>query len=131
MTKSPFAAFQAEGASVDVRRQDALVRITMTGSVEARDPGKLFDPYWTGLDETLRQEGVTRVALDIRGLTYMNSSGILTLVRWMMKVKSEPAYTIAIEHDPELTWQKSNVPVLAKLAPAVVSVTTASALAER
>jgi hypothetical protein len=55
-------------------------------------------------------------------LDYMNSSGILTLVRWAMAAKADPAYRIVIRHDRNLTWQKVNVPVLAKLAPAVVSV---------
>ena len=69
--------------------------------------------------------------LDIRGLEYMNSSGILTLARWLMKVTSHAAYQVVIEHDPDLTWQHSNVPVLAKLAPSVVRVDSGGDHAKR
>jgi hypothetical protein len=92
----------------------------MAGTVDVRDPGVLFDPYWANLDEALRREGIRHVELDLSGLDFMNSSGILTLVRWMLKAKAVPAYEILVRHDQNLTWQKTNVPVLAKLAPGVV-----------
>ncbi len=122
MTESTFPSLQADGVTITARRESDALRIVMTGSLESRDPRASFDPYWTALDETIRREHVSRVVLDIRGLDYMNSSGILTLARWLMKATSHSAYQVVIEHDPDLTWQHSNVPVLAKLAPAVVQV---------
>jgi len=122
MADSAFASLQADGVSITSRLEDGVLRVTMTGSLESRDPRGTFDPYWSALDEAVRREGVKKVVLDIRSLDYMNSSGILTLARWLMKVMVQPAYEVAIEHDPDVTWQHSNVPVLAKLAPAVVNV---------
>lgn len=122
MARHPFASLEAPGVHINAQLDDGVLRLTMSGSVEERDPAARFDPYWQALDETARREGVRQVQLDISGLDFMNSSGILTLVRWMMKVKEQPAYEILIQHDRELTWQKTNVPVLAKLAPTVVRV---------
>ena len=122
MAESSFPSLTAEGVTVTARLEGGVLQLAMSGTVEARDPGALFDPYWTAIDETLRRDGVKQVELDISHLDFMNSSGILTLVRWMMKVKLQPAYEILIRHDRELTWQKANVPVLAKFAPAVVRV---------
>jgi len=96
----------------------------MSGSVETRDPGSLFDPYWHAMDDTLRREGVRLVELDLAALDFMNSSGILTLVRWVMKVAAQPAYQIVIRYDPEVAWQQTSLPVLARLAPEVVRVET-------
>lgn len=122
MAGSAFASFDAQAVKVNAQLDGNVLRLVMSGSVEVRDPGALFDPYWSSLDEALRREGVKQVELDIRGLEFMNSSGILTLVRWIVKVKAQPAYEIVIQHNHDLTWQKTNVPVLAKLAPAIVRV---------
>jgi len=120
MASSSFATLEAPGVTVTAVPQGDTLRVAMKGTVESRDPGASFDPYWSGLDEAVRREGIRQVELDLSGLDFMNSSGILTLVRWMMKVKAQPAYQIVVRHDQNLTWQKTNVPVLAKLAPAVV-----------
>jgi hypothetical protein len=122
MAGRSFASYRGPAALIDAQLEDGVLRLRMSGSVEERDPGALYDPYWQRLDAEVRRAGVQQVELDICALDYMNSSGILTLVRWMMKVKEDPAYQIVIRHDRELTWQKTNVPVLAKLAPAVVRV---------
>jgi hypothetical protein len=121
MPTTSFASLDAQGVKVKARLEGGVLRLVMSGSLEARDPSVLFDPYWKSVDEALRRKGVKQVELDICGLDYMNSSGILTLVRWAVTAKADPAYQIVIRHDRNLTWQKVNVPVLAKLAPAVVS----------
>ena len=120
MSASPFVSLDAPGIRVDAQRDGVVLRVAMSGSVEARDPAALFDPYWSGLDEAVRALGLTQVELDLSRLDFMNSSGILTLVRWVMKLKARPDYELLIRYDDELTWQRTNVPVLTKLAPAVV-----------
>jgi hypothetical protein len=50
----------------------------------------------------------------------MNSSGILTLVRWITKLKINPGYRLVFRYDRNVTWQRSSIPTLAKLAPNVV-----------
>jgi hypothetical protein len=120
MPATSFASLDAQGVKVKARLEGGVLRLVMSGSLEARDPSALFDPYWNNVDQTLRSKGVKEVDLDICGLDYMNSSGILTLVRWAMAAKTDPFYEIVIRHDQNLTWQRVNVPVLAKLAPAVV-----------
>jgi hypothetical protein len=124
MARSSFASLDTQAAKITAALEDGVLRVVMSGTVDAREPGDLFDPYWRDLDEAVRREGVTTVELDLSGLEYMNSSGILTLVRWMLRVKAQPAYHIVVHHDRSLTWQKTNVPVLAKLAPAVVRMAT-------
>lgn len=122
MAGAAFPTLDAPGVRIKTRLEGEVLKVDMSGTVETREPGLTFDPYWNDVDESVRREGVRHVELDIRGVDFMNSSGILTLVRWMIKVKQDPAYEIVIRHDRDLTWQKSSVPVLAKLAPASVRV---------
>lgn len=120
MTQSSFESLKAPGINVHAHPKGDVLMIEMVGSVDGRDAGTVFDAYWSGIDSAIRQAGLRTVELDIRGLEFMNSSGILTIVRWLSKIKESPTYEIVIHHDRELTWQRTNVPVLAKLAPAVV-----------
>lgn len=120
---SQLVPFNAEGLSIVPRLEDGLLRVSVAGTVEMREPGELLNPYWTMIDEEARRHGVDRVEVDLRDLNFMNSSGILTFVRWIMRAKGHPAgagYTLVLKYDRNVTWQRSSIPTLAKLAPNVV-----------
>ncbi|MGQ0735621.1 MAG: hypothetical protein ACT4QD_18450 [Acidobacteriota bacterium] len=119
-----FVPLQVPGLTVTATLDGDALRVVVAGTVESRDPGALLDPYWHDLDQAARQAGIREVALDIAALDFMNSSGILTLVRWIMKVRAQPAYQLVVHYDENLTWQKTNVPVLAKLAPSALRLAT-------
>lgn len=109
-----------EGLSIVPAVHDTKLRLTMSGAVEMRDPGEMLNPFWTRIDEEARSRNVQSVEVDIRDLNFMNSSGILTLVRWITKLKVSAAYRLVIRYDRNVTWQRSSIPTLAKLAPNVV-----------
>ena len=101
------------------------LRVAMSGAVEMRDPGDVLNPYWTLVDEEALRHNLKSVELDVRDLNFMNSSGILTLVRWITRCKSHSSngYHIVLQYDHNVTWQRASIPTLAKLAPnKVVSV---------
>jgi hypothetical protein len=109
-----------EGLSIVPAVHETKLRLTMSGAVEMRDPGEMLNPFWTRIDEEARSRNVQSVEVDIRDLNFMNSSGILTLVRWITKLKVSNAYRLVIRYDRNVTWQRSSIPTLAKLAPNVV-----------
>ncbi|HEX7191599.1 MAG TPA: hypothetical protein VF381_08495 [Thermoanaerobaculia bacterium] len=123
MSETAFTPLSAEGLSITPHSSGDVLRVKMTGAVEMRDPGELLNPYWTGLDDAAREKGVKRVEVDLRDVSFMNSSGILTLVRWITKAKAhtpETAYTLVLQYDRNVTWQRTSIPTLAKLAPRIV-----------
>jgi hypothetical protein len=102
---------------------DGVLRVVMSGAVEMRDPGQLLNPFWLSLDQAARERSLKLVELDVRDLSFMNSSGILTLVRWITTMKkNDPAqaYQLIVRYDRSITWQRSSVPTLSKLAPRLV-----------
>lgn len=109
-----------EGLSIVPAVHDTKLRLTMSGAVEMRDPGEMLNPFWTRIDEEARTRRVQSVEVDLRDLNFMNSSGILTLVRWITKLKVSNAYRLVFRYDRNVTWQRSSIPTLAKLAPNVV-----------
>ena len=121
---SQLVPFSAEGLSIVPRVEEGLMRVKMAGTVEMRDPGEALNPYWTMIDEEARRNRVKRVEVDLRDLNFMNSSGILTLVRWITRAKGHPsdsAYKLILQYDRNVTWQRTSIPTLAKLAPNVVT----------
>ncbi|HKO56279.1 MAG TPA: hypothetical protein VJ276_10405 [Thermoanaerobaculia bacterium] len=123
MNDESLAPLHADGLTVTPRLGDNTLRVTVIGTVEMRDPGDVLTPYWTGIDDEARRRGIRRVELDVKDLNYMNSSGILTLVRWITRAKgheASDAYQLVVYYDGNVTWQRTSIPTLAKLAPQVV-----------
>lgn len=123
-SNAPFGPpLTAEGVTIVPRLDGGILHIAMSGAVEMRDPGVVFNPYWSGLDDEVRRRGIKRVVLDMRDLNFMNSSGILTLVRWVTRAKTAKAYAIELQYDRNVTWQRTSIPTIAKLAPEMVVAT--------
>ena len=109
-----------EGLTIVPAVFETKMRLTMSGAVEMRDPGEMLNPFWTRIDLEARNRRLQSVEVDLRDLNFMNSSGILTLVRWITKLKVSNAYRLVFQYDRNVTWQRSSIPTLAKLAPNVV-----------
>lgn len=116
-----FIPLTVDTLSIVPRLDGDTLRIAMSGAVEMRDPGHALNPYWTLIDEEARRLGLKTVELDVRDLNFMNSSGILTLVRWITRCKSAgDCYRLVLRYDRNVTWQRASIPTLAKLASSVV-----------
>lgn len=122
MTLHPLTA---DGLTVSAKVSQGVLRVMVAGAVEMREPGDLLNPYWIRLDEETRRLGIRQVEIDLRDLSFMNSSGLLTLVRWITRAKSHTtgAYRMVLTYDRNVTWQRASIPTLAKLAPEVVTAT--------
>ena len=55
---TPIAPLYAEGLNVVPSIEDGVMRVTMSGAVEMRDPGELLTPYWNKLDEKADRKSV-------------------------------------------------------------------------
>jgi hypothetical protein len=116
-----FVPLNVDTLSIVPRLDGDTLRVAMSGAVEMRDPGDVLNPYWTLIDEEALRRNLKVVELDVRDLNFMNSSGILTLVRWITRCKSHGnAYRLVLLYDRNVTWQRASIPTLAKLAPNVV-----------
>jgi hypothetical protein len=117
--------FSVDEVRVVPSRDEGVLRVALSGNVDMRDPGEVFNPFWADVDAEAVRQGIGRVEVDLRSVGFMNSSGILTLVRWVMKLIAHDGgarYRVLFRYDPGVTWQSTNVPVLARLAPEAVSI---------
>ena len=118
---SGFVPLTVDTLTITPRLNGDTLHVSMAGAVEMRDPGDVLNPYWTLIDEEALRRNLKVVELDVRDLNFMNSSGILTLVRWITHCKSHGnGYRLVLQYDRNVTWQRTSIPTLAKLAPRIV-----------
>jgi len=120
----PLSPFSVDEVQVVPTRDEGVLRVALSGCVEMRNPGEVFNAFWADVDAEAVSQGIRRVEVDLRSVGFMNSSGIMTLVRWVMRVVEQDGgapYKVLFRYDPGVTWQSTNMPVLARLAPEVVT----------
>lgn len=121
-----FPTLSVDDLRISAAVSDGVLRVTMSGSVEMRDSRSVLDPYWADLDAEALRLGIRKIEIDLRSVAFMNSSGLLTFVRWLTRLKERTegtGYKVLFHYDTNVTWQRTNVPVLAKLAPGAVHLT--------
>ena len=63
--------------------------------------------------------------LDFSKLTFLNSSGIKTLIKWITKVTPLPAdkkYNFKVIANSQITWQETSLKMLSMLAPGLIEI---------
>jgi hypothetical protein len=101
------------------------VEVNFIGDIDMQDPGEILDPLFDKIHTGCLSMGVTRVFLNFVQLTFLNSSGIKSIAKWIMKLVDLPEdkrYTITITHNKDITWQVTSLPTLTFLVPGVVKV---------
>lgn len=111
--------------SIEVVDTDSGVGVSFVGDIDMQDPGVILDPLFDKIHQGCLSKGITQVKLDFTQLTFLNSSGIKSIAKWIMKLVDLPEgkkYTIAIVHNKDITWQVTSLPTLTFLVPGAVKV---------
>ncbi len=111
--------------SIEVVDTDAGIGVGFVGDIDMQDPGVILDPLFEKVHQGCLSKGIRQVKLDFTQLTFLNSSGIKSIAKWIMKLVDLPEdkkYTITIVHNRDITWQVTSLPTLTFLVPGVVKV---------
>ncbi len=114
-----------EKANVELSDISNGVKVTFTGDIDVQNPEPIFVPYFESIHNKVIENGVKYVELDFTKLTFLNSSGIKTLIKWITKVTPLPAeqkYRFKIVANSEITWQETSLKMLAMLAPGLIEI---------
>lgn len=94
------------------------------GVIDALAPGEFMTPFFDKLHQAVVSGGTTKLVVDIRDLTYLNSSAIREIVSWIIKQKSlskDKMYSIHFVCNPEHLWQDSSISTLMYLNQGFIS----------
>jgi len=114
-----------EKASVELSDIESGVLITFSGDIDIQNPEPVFVPFFEQIHNNILNEGIKHVELNFIKLTFLNSSGIKTLIKWITKVTPLPAdkkYRFKIIANKEITWQETSLKMLSMLAPGLIEI---------
>ncbi len=129
MNKLNIEPLQVEKASLVIRdnkegeNEDGILLI-ISGEIDMRDPSVAILPYLLNIHDALIAHEIKTISVDFSNLNYVNSSGIKTMISWLMKskdVQSGKGYKVKIIRNGDIAWQESTFPVIQKLFPDVVT----------
>lgn len=91
--------------------------ISMRGTIAIADPGLLLGSCFRRLHEATLADALPELSVDVRQLTFVNSSAIRLFVDWSSWVaNARPnGYLLRFRTDRRITWQRTSFAVLQSL----------------
>lgn len=114
-----------EKANVELFDIDNGVKVIFTGDIDVQNPEPIFVPFFEKIHDAVVDKGIKYVELDFTKLTFLNSSGIKTLIKWITRVTPLPPekkYNFKIMANSEITWQETSLKMLSMLAPGLIEI---------
>ena len=108
---------QLENFRVQIHAPSA---VQLIGVIAIADPARVLSTFFAALHRSVTSDGIAEITVDVRHLTFVNSSAIRLFVDWATWVRNAPpdeAYVIRFRTDRRITWQRTSFSVLQTLAP--------------
>ena len=97
--------------------------VLMSGKITLRNPREELTPHIRALHEAAIADGVTVLTVDVKELSFVNSSAIRAFIDWAVWAKQAARYKLRFVTNPHTTWQRTSFAVLKSLAETAVEVT--------
>jgi len=96
--------------------------VTLSGSITTKEPDRSIGRFFRTVHEAALQSRLTELKVDVRGLSFVNSSAIRVFIDWAIWVSqgSGTRYRLRFVRNPNVTWQRVSFPAIAQLAAAHV-----------
>jgi hypothetical protein len=95
-------------------------RLTLAGTISTREPDKSLGSFFRQLHEAALEDAVEDFAVDVRALSFVNSSGIRLFIDWASRVTSGRRYRLRFVRNPSVTWQRVSFAAIKNIAAEIV-----------
>lgn len=91
--------------------------VAMRGTIAIADPGLLLGGCFRRVHEAALADGLSELSVDVRQLTFVNSSAIRLFVDWSswVSIARPGGYLLRFRTDKRITWQRTSFAVLQSL----------------
>jgi hypothetical protein len=97
--------------------------VTMRGTIAIPDPGLVLGGCFRALHAAALEDGLAELQVDVRQLTFVNSSAIRLFVDWASWMSAAGGrYKLRFCTDRRITWQRTSFAVLQSLGGKAISV---------
>jgi hypothetical protein len=96
--------------------------VTLSGSITTKEPDRSLGRFFRTVHDAALQSRLGELRVDVRGLSFVNSSAIRLFIDWAIWVSQPggPRYRLRFVRNPNVTWQRVSFPAIAQLAAAHV-----------
>jgi hypothetical protein len=113
---------------VDIRVHEAPEKmdVQILGEISMKDPSAVLMPHFEDIHRRALDRSLEEVRLDLTGLDYLNSAGILALIKWIKMVQDVPGdrrYKLHVVYTTEKNWQRIGIKTMCLMAEDVVRMT--------
>ncbi|MBN2545806.1 MAG: hypothetical protein JXB50_08420 [Spirochaetes bacterium] len=94
--------------------------IKFKGCIDLQNPEPIVTPFFEKIHNNIIRLGMKEIFLDFKELNFLNSSGIKTITKWIMKIPMLPPdkkYKMQLIYTDDITWQRTSLMILTFLAP--------------
>ena len=99
--------------------------VKLSGTLAVAEPRRLVGPFLKAVHEAAQADKLKEVDIDVRELTFVNSSAIrlfVDWVEWIRDLQPDKAYRLRFHTDRRVTWQRTSFAVLESLAGKAIAV---------
>lgn len=125
MNKFNIDNITTEKATVDLIDTQDGIKVLFTGEIDVQNPEPIFLPFFTEVHDKMMENQTPIVELDFINLSFMNSGGIKTLIKWVTKMLNLPddqKYKFKIIANSTIAWQEASLQMLSRLSPSFIEV---------
>jgi hypothetical protein len=92
--------------------------LKVSGTITSKEPDKSLGAFFRTVHDAAVSSRLPEVRVDLRGLTFVNSSAIRMFIDWAMWLANEQdhRYRLRVVTSPQVTWQRVSFSTLAHLA---------------
>jgi hypothetical protein len=99
--------------------------IKFTGTIDHPNPGEFMDPLLEKVHTDALAQQASEVVADFSELGFLNSSGIKSLIKWVMKqmeLSADQRYPIKFLYSTKVTWQQTSLKAITVMARGLVTI---------
>lgn len=106
-----------------LNEDDGGVLLKFVGTIDHLNPSEFLDPLFEKVHSQVLEKRVPKVEADFTELNFLNSSGIKSLLKWIMRqldLGEDKRYPIKIVYSRKITWQQTSLKAITHLSKGAV-----------
>jgi len=95
----------SEKASINIIDDNERITLSWRGTIDTDYANSVMRDYCMDLLEKCKQKKISKMISDFRGIEFMFSSGIKTIINWLKILSDENRYPVTVIYNKKIRWQ--------------------------
>lgn len=95
----------SEKAYINITEDSDHITLTWRGTIDSDYANSVMRDFLMDFHEKCKQKNISKLITDFRGVKFMFSSGIKTLIGWYKLFSDEKNFSVAVVYNNKIRWQ--------------------------